>query len=98
MLGTDGQTKVRTCVAVKDADRVAVDGDSVAMEDRGRRLLEAITSSLFHIKKNICSIIATNQALLTMFITCHSVNSKINSLVSSTLEAEARELTVSRCD
>lgn len=51
MLGTDGQTKVRTCVAVKDADRVAVDGDSVAMEDRGRRLLEAITSSLFHIKK-----------------------------------------------
>lgn len=36
LLGTDGQTKVRTSVAVKDADRVAVDGDSVAMEDRER--------------------------------------------------------------
>ena len=35
MLSTDGQTKVRTSVAVKDGDRVAVDGDSVAMEDKG---------------------------------------------------------------
>ena len=42
MLGTDGQTKVRTSVAVKDGDRVAVDGDSVAMQ---------ITSSLFHIRE-----------------------------------------------
>lgn len=83
MVGTDGQTKVRTSVAVKDGDRVAVDGDNVAMEDRERKLLEHITSSLFHIREYF-NIIDTNQALLTMFITCHSVNSKINSLASST--------------
>lgn len=83
MVGTDGQTKVRTSVAVKDGDRVAVDGDNVAMEDRERRCLEHITSSLFHIREYF-NIIDTNQALLTMFITCHSVNSKINCLASST--------------
>lgn len=53
MLGTDGQTKVRTSVAVKDGDRAAIDGGSVAMEDRERRLLEQITSSLFHIREHL---------------------------------------------